>query len=79
MEDLNAVWDEFLSVLDELTEVGRDRILVRFTVHGRARQSGIPLEQRFWHLWVVRDGKLWRGQSFTDEREALESARRDTA
>jgi ketosteroid isomerase-like protein len=77
MEDLHAVWAEFSSVLDELTEVGRDRVLVRFTVHGRARQIDMPLEQRFWHLWVVRGGKLWRGQSFTDEGEALRSARSD--
>jgi ketosteroid isomerase-like protein len=77
MADLHAVWSEFSGVLDELTDVGPGRVLVRFTVHGRARQSDVSLEQRFWHLWAVRDGKLWRGQSFTGEAEALRAAGRD--
>ena len=78
MADLRAVWDEFSGVADEFTAIGTDRVLVRLTVHGRARQSGIQLEQRFWHLWTVRDAKLWRGKSFTDEHAAAKAARAGT-
>ena len=74
MDDLRAVWDEFSGVVDEFEEIGADSVLVRLTVHGRARGSGIVLDQRFWHLWRVRGGKLWRGKSFTGKQEALRAA-----
>jgi ketosteroid isomerase-like protein len=60
MDDLQAVWDEFSGVADDFEEIGADSALVRLTVHGRARGSEVELEQRFWHLWTVRDGELWR-------------------
>jgi len=74
MDDLHAVWDEFSGIVDDFADIGADSVLVRLTVHGRARGSGIALEQRFWHLWTVRDGKLWRGKSFTDKHEAVRAA-----
>ena len=74
MDDLHAVWDEFSGVADDFEETGADSVFVRLTVHGRARGSAVELEQRFWHLWTVRDGKLWRGRSFTDKQEAIRAA-----
>ena len=74
MDDLHAVWDEFSGVVDDFEEVRTDSVLVRLTVHGRARGSGIALEQDFWHLWRIRDGKLWRGKSFTGKQEAVRAA-----
>ena len=74
MDDLRAVWDEFSGVVDEFEEIGADSVLVRLTVHGRARGSGIVLDQRFWHLWRVRGRKLWRGKSFTGKQEAVRAA-----
>jgi ketosteroid isomerase-like protein len=74
MDDLHAIWDEFSGVVDDCEEIGADSILVRLTVHGRARGSGVELEQRFWHVWTVRNGRLWRGKSFTDKREVMRAS-----
>jgi ketosteroid isomerase-like protein len=76
IDDLHAVWDEFAGVVDDFEEIRADSVFVRLTVHGRARGSGIALEQHFWHLWRVRDGKLWRGKSFTGKQEAVRAASR---
>jgi ketosteroid isomerase-like protein len=68
MDDLHAIWDDFSGVVDDFEEIGADSVLVRLTVHGRARGSGVELEQRFWHLWTVRDGKLWRERASPTSR-----------
>jgi hypothetical protein len=51
----HAVWDEFSGVVDDFEERA-DSVLVRLTVHGRARGSGIALEQ---HYLAPVEGAGW--------------------
>jgi ketosteroid isomerase-like protein len=37
------------------------------------RQSGAPVDQAIAIVWTLRDGLIWRGQAFLDQREALEA------
>jgi len=39
----------------------------------RGRGSGVELVNRVVVAWHVRDGKVIRGDSYADEREALEA------
>jgi ketosteroid isomerase-like protein len=55
MDDPHAVWDEFSGVVDDFEERA-DSVLVRLTVHGRARGSGIALEQ---HYLAPVEGAGW--------------------
>ena len=51
-----ADWDyEVEEVLDR-----RDVVAVRIHQWGRGRESGVEVEQRFWQVWTLRDGKAVR-------------------
>jgi ketosteroid isomerase-like protein len=41
---------------------------------GKARGSGIELDQAFAYVWTVRAGELARVEVYEDERAALEAA-----
>jgi ketosteroid isomerase-like protein len=66
-------WEEFSFVPEEVTDLG-DRAFMRVRISGRARASGIKLEQTAFHLWTFRDGLPWRCQVFVDEDRALKAA-----
>jgi ketosteroid isomerase-like protein len=59
--------------INELIDAG-DRVLVGTTARGRGKQSGVESGWHLWHLWTLRDGKIVRGEGFTDRDEALEAA-----
>ena len=59
--------------IDELIDAG-DRVLVATTTRGRGKQSGVQSAWHLWQLWTLRDGKIVRGQGFTNRDEALEAA-----
>lgn len=66
-------WREFRYVAEEVTDLG-ERAFVRVRLSGRARTSGIKLEQIVFHLWTFRDGMPWRCEVFSEEGPALEAA-----
>ena len=49
-------------------------MLVGATARGRGKQSGVESGWHLWHLWTLREGKIVRGEGFTDRDEALEAA-----
>jgi ketosteroid isomerase-like protein len=59
--------------INELIDAG-DRVLVGTTARGRGKQSGVESGWHLWHLWTLREGKIVRGEGFTDRDEALEAA-----
>jgi ketosteroid isomerase-like protein len=42
-------------------------------IRARGRSSGAVVERREWHVWTLRDGKLWRLRIYVTEAEALEA------
>lgn len=66
-------WEEYRFTPEELIDLG-ERAFVRVRFSGRARASGIKLEQTVFHLWTFRDGTPWRCEVFGDEDTALEAA-----
>jgi ketosteroid isomerase-like protein len=63
----------------ELTEIveAPNGYLVTVDVHAQGRGSGVPINQRFWHLVKVRDDKLLRLEWFSDREKAQAAARGD--
>jgi ketosteroid isomerase-like protein len=52
-------WDEFEYRPEEVIDCGV-RVLMRVRLWGRARASGLRIEQTLWHVWSFRDGMPWR-------------------
>jgi ketosteroid isomerase-like protein len=51
-----------------------DSVVVHIRQWGRGKGSGVAVEQRFWQVWTIRDGKVIRGTLHTDKAEALDAA-----
>jgi ketosteroid isomerase-like protein len=61
--------------IDQLTDLGDDRVFIALVVRARRRGSGAPLEYRTWHVVSFADGLISRRQVFWTRAEALKTAR----
>ena len=66
-------WDEFQVDVDELIEAGEGVIVAAITLHGHGAGSGVQVDQRFFHVFELRDGRVWRVREYTERAEALEA------
>jgi ketosteroid isomerase-like protein len=69
-----AAWDGYTEEIDEILDLG-DEVCVVATQHGRGRDSGVELENRFAGLYEVRDGQITRLRMYMDIDDALKAAR----
>ncbi len=65
-EDWNYEVEEMLS--------GENTVAAHIHQWGRGKTSGVPVDQRFWQVWTLRDGKAVRVTHCLDRIEALEAA-----
>jgi ketosteroid isomerase-like protein len=73
-EAVDAVFDRFKTDLIDFRELDDARAVVTVRATGRAKTSGLPVDARLTQIWTWRDGKMWRNEVFTDEREAYRAA-----
>jgi ketosteroid isomerase-like protein len=71
LRGLFEVWEEYRWQPEEFRLVG-DVLLVRVLEIGRGKLSGAYVQQRFVHLWTIRNGRSMRLERYIDEREALQ-------
>ena len=71
--DIDATWAEFRIEPDEF-RVLRGRILILGRAFARGRESGVVLDQPAAWIAEVRDGKILKFRSFSNQQEALEAA-----
>jgi ketosteroid isomerase-like protein len=74
-----ASWGEMFgeaweSAVEHARAIDDERVLVTGWMKARGMRGGVPVEQRFWVLMRVRDGKLTRSEVYTDRDQALEAA-----
>jgi ketosteroid isomerase-like protein len=74
VQDWTDDFEGFTVVIEELLEIGDDRVIAVQQVAGRARLSGIETQLRYAVLYTVRDGKIVRGREYKDKDDALEAA-----
>ena len=72
-EEALEAFDEYRVEPDDFIDAG-DAVVVPVRISGRGRASGAQQEARLAHLWVLRDGKVIRGEVFRSTEEALQSA-----
>src|ERR1700693_5527412 len=59
--------------LIEAREVDEERVFAAYRVRGQGRGSGVPTEMKVFDLLSIRDGMIYRRQTFYTEEEALEA------
>jgi ketosteroid isomerase-like protein len=69
------IWDYFHFEPEHFTDDGNSIVVVG-RGSGRARGSGVEIDQPFAMLWKVRGRKAVFGETFTDPDEALAAAER---
>ena len=70
---LNEEFTDSHAHVDETIDAG-DSVVVRATLSGHGRQSGIPARFTFWQVWKFEDGRAVHGQGFVDEADARAAA-----
>ena len=70
--DLEAVWENWHSRDDRFVDAGGDRVVWLYRIVGQGKGSGVPVDQPIGIVWTPRDGAIWRGEVFLNQRQALE-------
>ena len=60
--------------IEQITDLGDDRVFIAVLVTGRRRGSGVPFEYRTWQLVWFADRLITRRQVFWTRAEALKTA-----
>jgi ketosteroid isomerase-like protein len=71
VDDVSSAWEEWRVELHRAAVVPDGRAAVAMTVHARGRLSGAALPVRAGHVWVLRNGRLWRNEPYRDARRAF--------
>jgi ketosteroid isomerase-like protein len=58
---------------DELMDAG-DAVIARIHQWGRGKTSGVTVENTFWQVWTLRDGRAIRATHYREKADALEAA-----
>jgi ketosteroid isomerase-like protein len=74
-----ASWGEMFgehweSSVEEATAVDGERVFVSGRMKAQGARGGVPLEEPFWVVMDVRDGKVVRSAVYTNREQALEAA-----
>jgi ketosteroid isomerase-like protein len=74
LEQFMDSWDEFGQEIEEIY-IEDDCILLFIRLTASGRGSGIDVESRYAHLWVMRDGRGVRVDAYYDRETALAALR----
>ena len=69
-DEMFEIWDAWLIEPGEFVERG-DEVFVEHRIHARGKGSGVQLEQTYWSVWTVRDGKASKLALYVDRDRAL--------
>jgi ketosteroid isomerase-like protein len=72
-EQWEADWEDLETIPEDPTDAG-DHVVLPVLFRGRGRGSGIEIEDRFYEVFELRDGKVVRWDEFSERSEALEAA-----
>ena len=72
--DLADRWAQWSTEVEEIFDLGPDTVFVTFRFHAVGKDSGVPIDQRLSSVFVLSDGKLVRGRTYSNRDEALEAA-----
>src|SRR5262245_13324708 len=74
LEDWIDTFDGYRIEPVELIDGGDDRVVAVLRFGGRAKRSGIEVDQTMGVVFEIRDGRIARGREYATRDEALEAA-----
>jgi ketosteroid isomerase-like protein len=72
IEELTAAFESLRLEPEEVFDLG-DRVLAFVRLRGRARRSGVPIDQCFAHVATFRGSEIIHWQAYARREEALEA------
>jgi ketosteroid isomerase-like protein len=73
-EKMDEIWETLVFDPTEISALDAERVIAVVHTSGRAKGSGIEIDQELTHLWTLQDGKAVRFETYSTKREALEAA-----
>ena len=73
-EQMRSAWDELVFEPLEFIEAPGDRIRAILRQSGRGRKSGVPISIHAFVVWTIRDGKVFKTETFRHRADALKAA-----
>jgi ketosteroid isomerase-like protein len=73
-EEIPDVVEDYRAEVEELMDLGKARVLVVARYRGRAKQSGIEIDERISSVHRLRDGMIVSVRDYSSKRAALEAA-----
>jgi ketosteroid isomerase-like protein len=74
--EMLEAWEQFSPEMEEVIDIGPDRLITLDVVRARGKGSGVDTEARGAMLWTFREGKIVRAKMFQTKQEALVAANR---
>jgi ketosteroid isomerase-like protein len=71
--DLKEVWVGWHAEDSRFVDAGGERVVWLYRIVGLGKGSGVPVDQALAIVWTLRDGLIWRGQGYHDQRDALKA------
>ena len=72
-ERWDSAWDDLETVPEDFIEAG-DHVVVTVRYTGRGRGSGVPLDDRLFDVYTLRDGLCVAKAEYRERAEALQAA-----
>jgi ketosteroid isomerase-like protein len=66
-----SFWEQFDAEVKEIIQAGEDWVIVLMLNHVQGR-AGVATQQRFAHVWMVRDGRVTQCRVYTGWDQGLE-------
>ena len=72
-DTLDEAFDDMRVEVEEITDVGDDRLVVVLRVSGRGKGSGVNVEQHNGQVWTIADSKVAHIDSYMNSTDAFEA------
>jgi ketosteroid isomerase-like protein len=68
-----GAFEEWNFEADELMDAG-DMVIAHIRQWGRGKTSGVTVQNSFWQVWTLRDGRAIRATHYQEKTDAVEAA-----
>jgi ketosteroid isomerase-like protein len=76
---MDEIWEELRFEPEEMVDFDATRVIAVVRTSGRAKGSGMEIDQVFIHIWTVSGEKVTALATFDTKEQALEAARETPA